>query len=182
MKEQSIKTAHEGIKRVLKHIKIYQHIHHYLKSKVFRYSQLLVIIFSISAIVISSFSWSRPYRTPLFSIIYFSAIVFTVEYILRIITAPANHPEIAGWKARLRYIFSFYGFVDFVAMLPFLLVYFYWNTNVEHLIVLPYIFMIFKLIRYSQSFRMIGEVLKEVRGELATAYTACGILLGFSAI
>ena len=29
---------------------------------------------------------------------------------------------------------------------------------------------------------MIGEVLKEVKGELLTAYTACGILICFSAI
>ncbi len=182
MNNQPIKSAHQGIKKVLAHIKIYQHIHRYLKSKLFRYSELFFIVLSIASIVISSFSWSVHYRTPLFGIIYFSAIIFTIEYVLRIIAAPANHPQMAGWKARLRYIFSFYGFVDFVAMLPFLLVYIYWNTNVAHLIVLPYIFIIFKLIRYSQSFRMIGEVLKDAKGELLTAYTACGILICFSAI
>ena len=48
--------------------------------------------------------------------------------------------------------------------------------------VLAYILIIFKLIRYSRSFRLIGEVLHAVREELVTAYTACGIMLGFSGI
>ena len=168
MINQPIKSAHEGIKKVLSHIRIYQHIQRYLKTKLFLYTVLFFIVISIASIVISSFSWANSYRTALFGIIYLAAIVFTIEYVLRIIAAPANHPEMKPWKARLRYIFTFYGFVDFVAMLPFLLVYMYWNTEIAHLIVLPYIFIVFKLIRYSQSFRMIGEVLKEVKGELLT--------------
>ena len=42
--------------------------------------------------------------------------------------------------------------------------------------------MIFKLIRYSRSFQLIGRVLQMVKDELITACTACGILLGFSGI
>ena len=47
---------------------------------------------------------------------------------------------------------------------------------------LAYVLIIFKLIRYSRSFQMIGTALKTVREELITAYTACGIMLGFSGI
>lgn len=47
---------------------------------------------------------------------------------------------------------------------------------------MPYIFIIFKLIRYPRSFRLIGNVLGAVREELVTAYTACGIMVCFSAI
>ena len=47
---------------------------------------------------------------------------------------------------------------------------------------LAYILIIFKLIRYSRSFQMIGTVLKTVKEELITSYTACGIMLGFSGI
>ena len=177
-----MKSAHENFKKVLAHIKIYEYIQMCLKSNWFHYSVLFFIVISIASIIISSFKWSLPYRSYLFGIIYLAEIIFTIEYVLRIIAAPANHPERKPWVARLRYIFSFYGFVDFVAMLPFLLVYMYWNTEVAHLIVLPYVFIVFKLIRYSKSFRMIGEVLKEVKGELLTAYTACGILICFSAI
>ncbi len=182
MKKQHIKTAQEGIKKVIKYFNIYQHIQHYLKTKFFHYTVLFFIVASIASTVISSFDWASEYRLALFGIVYFAAIIFTIEYILRIIAAPANYPQTAPWKARLKYLFSFYGFVDFVAMLPFLLVYMYWNTEIAHLIVLPYIFIVFKLIRYSKSFRMIGQVLHEVKSELLTAYTACGIMICFSAI
>ena len=50
------------------------------------------------------------------------------------------------------------------------------------MLVLAYILIIFKLIRYSRSFQLIGTVLKTVKEELITAYTACGIMLGFSGI
>lgn len=85
-------------------------------------------------------------------------------------------------KARLKYTFSFYGFVDFVAVIPCILTYVYWNTEVVHIIILPYIFIIFKLIRHSRSFRVIGKALASVKEELETAYTASFITICFSAI
>lgn len=182
MKPTSIQFAHQKIKSALKYLKIYESILKFLRSKVFRYVVLFFIVIAITAIIFSSFKESKPYLTLLFSLIYFSAIVFTIEYILRIIAAPASHPYIKPYKARLKYIFSFYGFVDFIAMFPFILVYLYWNTEIAHLIILPYIFIVFKLIRYSESFRLIGRVLYQVKDELITAYTACFILICFSAI
>lgn len=181
-KNQPMKSAHENIKKALANIKIYLYIQHCLKTKLFHYSVLFFIVISIASIIVSSFKWSMPYHLYLYGLIYLAAIIFTIEYFLRIIAAPANHPDKKPWVARLRYLFSFYGFVDFVAMFPFLLVYMYWNTEIAHLIVLPYIFIVFKLIRYSKSFRMIGHVLHEVKNELLTAYTACGIMICFSAI
>lgn len=168
--------------KVLKHFKLYLFIQRNLKSKLFHYTVLFFIITSIGAIVFSSFESAASYQVPLFGVTYLAAFIFTIEYALRIIAAPANHPEQSALRVRLRYIFSFYGFVDFVAILPFLLVYLYWNTEVAHLIILPYIFIIFKLIRYSKSFRLIGDVLHQAKEELITAYTACGIMVCFSAI
>ncbi len=76
----------------------------------------------------------------------------------------------------------YYGIIDFVAIIPFMVIYVYKETPHVHLVVLAYVLIIFKLIRYSRSFQMIGTVLRTVREELVTAYTACGIMLGFSGI
>ena len=100
-----------------------------------------------------------------------------------IAAAPVQYAEHKNpWIARLHYIFSFYGLIDLVAVLPFVGIYIYRETPHVHLVVLAYILIIFKLIRYSRSFRMIGTVLTTVKEELITAYTACGIMLGFSGI
>ena len=154
----------------------------YLMSKFTHYFVLFFILISIASIIFSSFEEMVPYQTALLGITYLSSFIFLIEYAIRIFSAPARQPGISTLKARLKYIFSFYGFVDFVAILPFLLVYLYWNTAVMQAIILPYIFIIFKLIRYSRSFRLIGDVLAAVKEELITAYTACGIMVCFSAI
>lgn len=61
--------------------------------------------------------------------------VFTVEYLLRVIAAPAD-PEFAGRRLpRLRYMLSFYALVDLVAIAPFYLAQFV-TMDVEMLRVL----------------------------------------------
>ena len=47
------------------------------------------------------------------------------------------------WIARLHYIFSFYGLIDLVAVLPFVGIYIYRETPHVNLVVLAYILIIF---------------------------------------
>lgn len=153
-----------------------------LQSKFVNYFVLFFILISILAVMASTFEEMAPYQISLFSITYISSFVFLLEFVARIITAPLLYPHIKAIRARIKYVTSFYGFVDFVAIVPFLLTYLFWDSDVVHIIVLPYIFIIFKLIRHSPSFQLIGQVLVSVRDELITAYTACMIMVSFSAI
>ena len=139
-------------------MKLYVAIQRFLNKNWVHYIVLFFILISIVAVIASSFEEMSRYRLALFGITYISSFVF------------------------LLYTLSFYGFVDFVAILPCVLTYIYWNTEVVHIIILPYIFIIFKLIRHSRSFRLIGKALYSVREELATAYTASFITICFSAI
>lgn len=166
-----------------KQMKLYNAIQRGLMSKVFQYFVLFFIILAIGAVILSSYKESDARKALLYTITHLASFVFLIEYLLRLIAAPARYPKRSFFRARLRYLFSFYGFVDFIAILPFVLVHLYWKTPISHLVVLlPYIFIIFKLIRYSHSFQLIGRVLGAIKNELITAYTACGIIIGFSAI
>ena len=153
-----------------------------LQSRFTHYFVLFFIVISIISVMASTFAEMAPYQVSLFSVTYISSFVFLLEYVARIFAAPAAYPHNKAIKARLKYICSFYGFVDFVAILPCVLTYFFWDTDIVHIIILPYIFIIFKLIRHSSSFRLIGKVLLSVKEELVTAYTACLIVVSFSAI
>ena len=157
-------------------MKLYVVIQRFLNKNWVHYIVLFFILISILAVIASSFEEMSHYRLALFGITYISSFVFLLEYAARILSAPALHPTKSAIKARLHYTFSFYGFVDFVAILPCVLTYICWNTEVVHIIILPYIFIIFKLIRHSRSFRLIGKALYSVREELATAYTAVSLL------
>ena len=178
-----ISPIREKITTLIRHEKLYRSIHRQLMKKWFQYFVLFFIIGSIFSIIWSSFEESAPYRNWLYLFNYLASFVFTIEYGLRIAAAPVQYAQYKNpWIARLHYIFSFYGLIDFVAILPFVGIYIYKETPHIHLVVLAYILIIFKLIRYSRSFQMIGTVLKTVKEELITSYTACGIMLGFSGI
>lgn len=179
----NLPPAIEKLPELIKHERIYHRIHTQLMTKWFRYFVIFFIAGSIFSIVYSSYEESKPYRNYLFLFNYFASFVFTIEYILRLLAAPLQYKsQKKPWKARVRYILSFYGIIDFVAVLPFVVIYLYNESPHIHIVVLAYILIIFKLIRYSRSFQMIGYVLKKVKDELITAYTACGILMGFAGI
>lgn len=88
---------------------VYGKIHEQLKRKWFQYTELFFIVGSIASIIYSSFEISAPFRTQLFLFNYVASFVFTIEYALRLISAPMQYPDKRGWQARLKYIFSFYG-------------------------------------------------------------------------
>ena len=152
-------------------MKLYILIQQLLRRKFVQYFVLFFILISIIAVIASSFEEMATYKVLLFGITYVSSFIFLIEYTARIVSAPALYPSMKTAKARLKYTFSFYGFVDFVAVLPCVLTYAYWDTEVVHVIILPYIFIIFKLIRLASG-----------REELETAYTASFITICFSAI
>lgn len=162
-------------------INLKQQTLHFLQSTVARYIAMFFISTSIIAIIAASFEEARPYRIYLFGMSYISSFVFLLEYIARIYSSPALYTHLTYTKARLKYAFSFYGFVDFVAILPCILTYFFWETPMVHIVILPFIFIIFKIIRHSKSFQIIGKALALVKDELITAYTACLILIAFTA-
>ena len=163
-------------------VKIQSVFAHILQSNFTHYTVLFFILISIFAVFAASFDEMEEYKLYLFGINYISSFVFLLEFIARIWVAPLSYPKSKAVVARLKYTFSFYGLVDFVAVLPCVLVYFCWDTEAVNLIVLPYIFIIFKLIRHSKSFQIIGKALYTVREELRAAYTACFIMLCFSAV
>ena len=153
-----------------------------LNNQFTQYFVSFFITISILAVIASSFEEMKPYQIYLFGITYISSFVFLIEFVARIFSAPISYPKMNAFRARLKYTFSFYGFVDFIAILPCILSYFFWDTPAVHIIILPYIFIIFKLIRHLKAFHMIGLALKAVKDELITAYTACLIVVSFSAI
>lgn len=152
----------EKIPDFIKHGEIYHRIHRQLMAKWFRYFVMFFIFGSIFSIVYSSYEVSKPYRNYLFIFNYFASFVFTIEYALRLVSAPLQYTRFKkAWRARIHYITSFYGIIDFVAILPFVVIYLYKESPHVHIVVLAYILIIFKLIRYSRSFQMIGRYLKK---------------------
>ena len=98
----------------------------------------------------------------------FCIVVFTIEYLLRIIVS----------KKSISYIFSFYGLIDFIAIIP------YYLSSLDLRFFRAFrvfrIFRAFKLIRFNKAlyrFRIAFQIVKE---ELLLFLTVIFILLFIS--
>ena len=115
---------------------------------------IAAILASVLAVMIESdVNLSPDFRTQLRHIEVFFTILFTIEYLLRIFIAP---------KPR-RYISSFFGIIDLLAILPSYLLFIFPEASyflVIRLLRVLRVFRIFKLLRHVEEGRQLGNALK----------------------
>jgi len=100
-----------------------------------------------------------------------SIVLFSIEYLLRIYVS----------KKPLKYIFSFYGLIDLLAILPFYLIPSVDLRTVKIFRVFR-IFKALKLIRYSRALKRFGIATRLVKEEMVLFLFAVGILIYISAV
>ena len=105
---------------------------------------MLLIAIALSVIIVMLDSVSNlhlNYGRFFLSIEWVLTILFTIEYILRLLTV----------RKPLHYIFSFYGIIDFLSIIPTYISYFFGGSHfliVIRVLRLMRIFRVFKLMRY----------------------------------
>lgn len=155
-----------------KNIKSRVHSFIYDNRTVIKFIYLLIIL-NILALILESFNEMKDQYGSLFEAFeIFSIIVFSLEYLARLYTA-----NVKG-EPRSKFVFSFYGIVDLLAVLPFLLPFVLGlDLRVLRVLRLFRLIRIFKLGRYNESFRTIREVLKATKTELLMTVFIAFILL-----
>lgn len=133
--------------------------------------QILIILSLISFSIETLPNLNSDYKLILDYFEIFSITIFSIEYILRLyLTKPS-------WK----YIFSFYGIIDFLAILPF-----YISTSIDlrsiRIFRLFRLFRIFKLFKYNTALERINTAFNEIKKELIIFIVATIFLLYISAI
>lgn len=129
--------------------------------KVFDVVLLIVILFSVLIVILESVPrYESRYGDFLRAIEWGVTIIFTLEYILRIIVA----------KKPFAYIFSFYGIIDLLSVLPTYLGIFFVGTRslvVIRALRLLRIFRILKLTRYTSEGTIIIRALRASREKIS---------------
>ena len=151
-----------------------------IAGKIFNWFIVSLILLNIAAVIIESFNiQSESFLLGLHVFEFVSVIIFTVEFIVRVWTAPDKYPD--SKFPRLKYIFSFMAVIDLLAILPFYLP-FIINVNLKYLRILRLfrLFRILKLNRYNNSLDLIGRVLKNEKEKLIMTTFIIFILLLFS--
>lgn len=123
--------------------------------KLFDILLLILILLSVAAVMVESVEfYSRKYATFLSAFEWVITAIFTLEYILRIVSV----------KKPLKYIFSFYGLIDLVSLLPTYLGIFMFSESISSIktirtIRLLRVFRILKLFRYVKEANTLKQAL-----------------------
>ncbi|MFH1321258.1 MAG: ion transporter [Bacteroidota bacterium] len=129
--------------------------------KAFDVALIIAILLSVFAVMLESVeAFKNKFGSLLYYIEWFFTIIFTIEYIARIISI--GKP----W----RYIFSFHGLVDFFAVIPTYLSIIFppmsFLLNIRTIRLLR-IFRILKLVRYLNAARILSDAIMASREKIA---------------
>ena len=143
-------------------------------SRIWDISLFSLVVLNLIAVALESVpAFQSNYGNWLYNFELFSVIVFSFEYIARVWSAPAKR-EIdltnSPLKARLRYIFSFYGLIDLVAILPFYSQAFFPGLDLRVLRALR-LLRILKLNHYNSALDdLFGAIVEEKKSFMTTLY------------
>jgi len=107
----------------------------------------------------------------------FSVVVFTIEYLLRVITCTGEEEFRGALLGRLKFISRPLSLVDLLAILPFYLPLLPVDLRVLRLFRFARFLRVLKLGRYSESMHTLRDVLRSKRSDLGVALSAIAILL-----
>ena len=106
-----------------------------------------------------------------------SVIAFAAEYACRIWIADLVYPALAPTRARVRYIFSLMGIIDFLAWFPALFVFFLPASNaLNDAIRIIRLVRLIKISRYMRGLQTISRVFVKRRREIVAAFMVLTLL------
>lgn len=121
---------------------------------------IVFIVFSVLTIILDSVLELHLKYGELFYVLeWFFTIIFTFEYILRLISI----------KSPVRYMFSFFGIVDILSIIPTYLSLFFVGTQqllVIRILRILRVFRILKLIQYTQQAQILTNAVKNSRHKI----------------
>lgn len=146
-------------------------------NRVSRIFDIFITITIISNILVTFLQTFEALRDlfPIFKMVeYLSLFIFCVEYLLRIWTADDLYPNLDKGQARLRFLLSFDGVVDFLTIVP---VFFLSGFVIFRMLRVARIFHLFRLNAKYDSFNVITTVLYEKRNQIISSVFIVMILM-----
>ncbi len=156
-----------------------QELYDFLHSSVVSKFIYWMIIINVLAIILESYAIYRSeFANAFYYFEIFSVVIFSVEYIVRLYTAPLAFKSYKSINSRWKFASSGYGIIDLIAIIPFYIPFlFAVDLRILRVLRLIRLLRIFKLGRHSKALKTILDVLKETRSELSITFFVAFILL-----
>ncbi len=145
-------------------------------SRVFDIVIAASILINLFIIFFETFEVSVKYLPILNRIELVTVVIFTIEYILRLITADLAYPsKKTFFGALVAFVISFYGLIDLFSFLPYWLAFIFPAASVPAGVVafrmlrVVRILRLFRVNRYYDAFNVITDVIKEKKNQIFSA-------------
>lgn len=154
-----------------------------IASTLFDISIMILICVNSLSVFIETFQISAQFQKVLYKIEFFSIIIFSVEYILRVWTAELLYENVSPIKAKIKYMFSFMALIDLFAILPFYIPFIIKvDLRILRMLRLVRLSRIIKVNRYTTALYKVIDVVKKKSSELISAVFMLFLLMLISSI
>ena len=139
-----------------------------IPSRTYDISLMIAVLLNLFIAIFETFPQSDAHLPLLNVLEAVTVLFFTVDYALRIWTADYNyeHLRLPAAKARLKFIFSWVGLVDFLSCIPYFLP---MGGGVFRLFRIIRILRIFRIHNYADPLHVIANVLIKKKGQLLSS-------------
>lgn len=139
-------------------------------SRFFDYFIVIAILINLFVTILETYSEMTPYMGIINAIEFVTILIFTLEYALRIWTSDLLYPEKKKMAALVAFVFSFYGLIDLLTILPYYLPFFFPAGAVAfRMFRVIRIFRLFKINSQYDAFNVITDVLKSKKNQLLSS-------------
>ena len=144
----------------------------------------LALILNLGAVIMATFEdLNSKYGDTFVLIETITVAFFALDYFLRLISAKIMYPELSEIKALKKYVFSFFGIVDLLSFLPYLLPFvFPTGATAFRLIRVIRILRLFRINEHFDSLNVITEVLVKKKQQLLSSVLIIMILMVASSL
>ncbi len=133
------------------------------------------IFLNLLALFLGTFQISDDLKICMNRIETVTVVIFIVEYVLRVWTADFLYPEYSGIKARLAFVFSIFGLIDLLSILPYFLLMLPSGMVAFRVLRVFRIFRLFKINAQYDAFNVIMDVLKNKKDQIISS--VCIVLI-----
>lgn len=149
-----------------------------LGGRVFDSVLIVLIVLTVLFVILDTFPMPAWYGAVSGGFEVVTSIAFTVEYLLRLWTAPLLYPGMRPGRARIRFLLSFMSLIDLIAILPFYLPFVLpSDLRAIRLLRIFRFLRIFKFGRYFDAIETIVAVIRQKAHQLVSSLIAVGVLI-----
>ena len=129
------------------------------------------ILINLFLVFFETFSVSAQYTWILDTIELITVIIFSVEYLMRIVTSDFLYPnETRRWMCVLKFVFSLYGIIDLASFLPYWLpIVFPSGIVAFRMLRVIRILRLFRINAYYDAFNVITDVIKQKKSQILSS-------------